>query len=399
MPGITGIGTTFNLPNYHGQLFSLTPADTPLLSAIGGLTGGGQTDSTTFEWQTYDLRDPDQRTRTEGATAPTAEQRTRQNVTNVLQIHQERVNVSYTKQAAIGNFNGANINGTNPVQDEMSWQVEQSIKQIARDANWSFINGRFQSPTDNTTPRRTRGVLQAITTNLVHKGTNVATGASSATGVITPVSAHTLTVGTRVVFSSIGTMTNVVAGRVYFVTGVNTTVSFVISATAGGAPITVGTSTANIDYHSLSATALDVPTVNALAQQVFDNGGLTDGLGTFLVNSSQKVALTRAYASAYGQVNPFITGERIGGVAVEQVVTDFGTLNIVVDRAVPQDAIILASLSQLRPVFMNIPGKGVFFEEPLAKTGASEDVQIYGEIGLEYGAQSTHGVLRGLPVS
>ena len=33
MPGITGMGTTFNLPNYHGQLFGLTPEDTPLLSA------------------------------------------------------------------------------------------------------------------------------------------------------------------------------------------------------------------------------------------------------------------------------------------------------------------------------------------------------------------------------
>ena len=39
MAGVSGIGTTFNLPNYHGELFSVTPSDTPLLSAIGGLTG------------------------------------------------------------------------------------------------------------------------------------------------------------------------------------------------------------------------------------------------------------------------------------------------------------------------------------------------------------------------
>src|SRR5213076_1716790 len=101
MAGITGIGTTFNLPNYHGELFAISPAETPLLSSIGGLTGGGSTGSTEFEWQTYDLRDPNQasRVRLEGATAPTAEERVRANVRNVCQIHQEKVSVSYTKQA------------------------------------------------------------------------------------------------------------------------------------------------------------------------------------------------------------------------------------------------------------------------------------------------------------
>ena len=75
MAGITGLGTTFNLPNYTGELFALTPDDTPLLSSIGGLTGGGQTTSTEFEWQTYDLGDPGQDVALEGADAPTAEER------------------------------------------------------------------------------------------------------------------------------------------------------------------------------------------------------------------------------------------------------------------------------------------------------------------------------------
>ena len=35
MAGITGLGTTFNLPNYHGELFAVSPTDTPLLSEIG----------------------------------------------------------------------------------------------------------------------------------------------------------------------------------------------------------------------------------------------------------------------------------------------------------------------------------------------------------------------------
>ena len=67
MSGLTGIGTTFNEPNYHGELFALTPTETPLLSMTGGLSGGRQSSSTQFEWQTYDLRNPDIRPRLEGA--------------------------------------------------------------------------------------------------------------------------------------------------------------------------------------------------------------------------------------------------------------------------------------------------------------------------------------------
>ena len=37
MAAVAGQGTTFNLPNYHGELFTVTPTETPFLSAIGGL--------------------------------------------------------------------------------------------------------------------------------------------------------------------------------------------------------------------------------------------------------------------------------------------------------------------------------------------------------------------------
>ncbi len=99
MPGITGMGTTYNLPNYVGELFAASREDTPLLSAIGGLTGGRATKATSFEWQGYDLRDPDDtRQRLEGADAPDGEARARYKASNVVEIHQEAVNLSYTKQ-------------------------------------------------------------------------------------------------------------------------------------------------------------------------------------------------------------------------------------------------------------------------------------------------------------
>ena len=57
MAGITGLGTTYNLPNYTGLLYQLSRSETPFFSAIGGLSGGRQTTETAFEWQTFDLRD------------------------------------------------------------------------------------------------------------------------------------------------------------------------------------------------------------------------------------------------------------------------------------------------------------------------------------------------------
>ena len=54
MGAITGQGQSFNLPNYVGELFNVSPTDTPLLSAIGGMTGGISVSSKQFTWQTTD---------------------------------------------------------------------------------------------------------------------------------------------------------------------------------------------------------------------------------------------------------------------------------------------------------------------------------------------------------
>ncbi len=402
MAGITGIGTTYGLPNYHGELLALTPAETPFLTAIGGLNGGGATTSTAFEWQTYDLRDPSQPAVLEGATAPTAQGRARANVSNVVQIHQEKVSVSYSKQAAMGQYSTPGSapfrspgGQENPVTNELDWQTMQALKTIALDVNWSFINGKITVPVDNTTARKTRGLIQACTSNVVSKATSTLTGGTGSADLITLT--HSFSVNDKVVFTDTGTATNLVAGRTYYVVLINTTVSFKVSATQGGTPIQVGTST-GINVLKPQTAALTNVDIESFIQGVYDNGGMGGENATLAVNSSQKRAITAAYAAAYGKALPFNGTRNIGGVAVDTVLTDFGTLNILLDRHVPQDAIIAASLDQIRPVFLEVPGKGVFFEEPLAKTGASDEVQLYGEIGLDYGNEKAHGVLRGLAV-
>jgi hypothetical protein len=396
MAGITGLGTTYNLPNYTGILFGLTPSETKFFSAIGGLTNGGQTSSPEFEWSKYDLRAAGQNTALEGAVAPSAQARVRGQVKNVVQIHQEKVSVSYTKLAAVGAKAGVNNEALNPIRSESDWQVEQALKQMVRDVNYSFINGQYNLPGDNTGKRRTRGLLQACTSNVIAKATSTITGLSAATDTVTE-TATALANGDKIIVTADSTLaadSDVIIGRVYFVVS-KATNTFKLATTAGGTAINVGSST--ISYRKPWTTTLDVPLLDSFFAQVYDNGGLAEGdTAAIMLNSKQKLALSAAYAAAYGK---YVESNRnLAGVNVTQIETNFGTLNVLLERQMPQDAIALVSLEQCIPVFQEIPEKGHFFAEPLAKTGASEDVQLYGEVGLAYGNEAAHGVMTGLAV-
>jgi uncharacterized protein DUF5309 len=397
---ISGQVTTFGSPNFHGELIELTPSETPLLSMAGGLSGGGEsTTSTAFEWQTVDLRDAASRPRLEGANAPAAEGRARTNVRNVCQIVQENVETSYTKQAAVGQYNtpgSAPFNSAsgapNPVHDEHSFQVMHSLKQIARDVNWAFWYSTLVEPTTNATARQTKGLLSAIATNVKEKKAKL-TAISTATDTLTVT--HDLAVDDRFVFTDVGVATAVVPGVAYWVKSISTTASFKISATQGGAAITIGTAT-QAGYPLKAANTLAVGDANSLLQSVFASGGITQAeTSTLFVAPGQKTRLSAAFAVAYGQADPMNRTRTVGGVAVDTIVTDFGTLNIVIDRMAPADAITVVSTEQLAPVFLNIPGKGFLFEEALAKVGSADRSQLYGEIGFKYGNEAAHGTYRG----
>lgn len=395
MSAVTGLGTTFNLPNYHGDLLALTPYDTPLLSAAGGITGGGAVSDTTIEWQTFDLRDAAVRTRLEGADAPTSEERARANVTNRTQIFHEAVSTSYTKQAATERYDALAGGTSNPVQSEHAWQVVQALKQVARDVNYSFWNAKRVDPANNSTAREMAGMLSVMSSNAQVKARALYAGASASTDTIT-VTLAGLAVDDKVVFTDVGASTTLVPGRAYWVTSTSTTVSFKVSATKGGAAITVGTATVSF-YDTRAADIVTTDDINILLQSVFDNGGITEqGTATIFVPSGQKRMLTKAYATSGTAANQLAGTRNVGGLNLETIITDFGVLNIAVDRALPADALTVVSLDQIQPVFTNIPNKGVLFEEELAKTGSSDKTQIYGEIGLKYGNEAAHGVIRGL---
>lgn len=395
MAGISALGTNYNLPNYTGILHALTPADVPFFSAIGGLTGGGQTTSTEFEWQTYDLRDATQPAIVEGADAPTLTGRVRANVTNVAQIHQSAVGVAYSKAAAYGQKSGTNNDAMNPIRSELDWQVEQELKAMVRDINYSFINGTYQKPSDNNTGRKTRGLLAAISTNAqIADETLVGNGDSvwEADDEVITEASHGLAVGDRVRIAIDSGATGATAGY-YWVKTVPSSSTFTVSPTKGGTTQAISADGV-VDVYK--TTALSIGKFNTLLQAIFDGGGLTEQeTATILVNSGLKVELSGLYANAYGKYTE--TSRNVGGVNLTTLVTDFGTLNIMLDRQVPQGTLAVASLEQCRPVYLEVPSKGHFFAEPLAKTGATDRTQLYGEVGLEYGNEKAHGKLEGLP--
>ncbi|MGW1057616.1 SU10 major capsid protein [Micromonospora rubida] len=397
MAGITALGTTYNLPNYTGILHLLTPTDTPFFSAIGGLTGGGQTTDTEFEWGTYDLRTAGQNVALEGQDAPADQNRVRGTAKNVTQIHHETVGVSYTKQAATGRLGGlATAGAQSSVLGELDWQTENMLKQMIRDVEWSFINGVYQLPADNTTARKTRGLLAAIATNAIDGSVAVPNGAGASAAASTDLitaNGHGLANNDQVVFTSVGAATPLATGTVYYVVSSSTN-TFSVSLSRGGAAVNIA---ADGTVTFRKRQVLTKVLIDDLLQLAYDNGGIMESeTATLLVGSAQRRAVTAAYIAA-GYVTKELSGN-VGGVTVDRIQTDFGVLNVMLDRHMPSDALAVVSLEQCKPVYLEVPGNGHFFEEPLAKTGAKDRNQLYGEVGLAYGNERTHAKYTALAV-
>lgn len=398
MAGITGQGTTFNLPNYVGELFAVTPTDTPFLSAIGGLTGGESVSSSLFQWQGYDLRDASAtRQRLEGANAPTAEARVRFNVNNVVEIHHEAVETSYTKQAASGQYastgsthtGAVGIAGSNPVMDEQAWQIQRALEQIARDVERSFIVGTFSNPSTNATARRTRGIMEATATNVSdQKGTVVGTATIEADNETFTLTSHGLAVGDAVVFTTLtgGAVDVIFENTLYYVKTAPDANTFTIAAKPGGTTIAFATDGGAAVYEP---AAIAKAMVLDLLQDVWENGGIqVSETATLMAAGTLKRSLTKLFIT---DANYQEQTRNVGGVNLQTFETDFGRLNIMLNRYMPTAALQVVSLEECAPVFLNMPGRGFLFQEPLAKVGAADREQIYGEIGLKYGNEKTHG--------
>ncbi len=324
--GAAGHGT-WNLPNFVGELFKLSPLETPLLSMIGGMSGGMQIAAPQFTWQDTLHRAPaltaTDRTAIEGDDAKFQVQSRSERV-NVAEIFQYGVELTYTKQAATGllgtsggtpGTGAENILGTQPVQDEMSWQLQVKLEQAALDCEISFLTGTFAYPADGTA-RQTQGIVGAITT--IAKDTDAAADWSTAA-------------------------TAIIKGK---------------------------------------------QLVNETALALYVNGAPLSGNYVVMVGGNSKLLISSDFQEGNGNISP--RSYNVFGVNVTDIETDFGRFPIALNRHLNVETVLFLNLDVLAPCFLPIPGKGHFFLEPLAKSGSYDRQQLYGEIGLKYGPEGWH---------
>ena len=306
--------TSFSVLNYSGMLFNRGNTRTPLSSVIGGrakttnhvefvigqeYTGGGAGAQPEIS-------------ETASLAAPDASVATRSQSTNLTQIFMESVGISYAKQSNMGTLSGVNVASqtANPI-NELDFQVAVKMQKVARDIEYTFINGVYNKATKDSEINKTRGLVNAITSNVTAMGNK-------------PLGLWNIAEMLKKVYESNAPTQNLV----------------------------------------LWCDAITMFQINADAV----NNGLT------VIPASRE----------------------INGIALSSVVTPLGVVYLYLGECLPAGTALLLNLDVIAPVYQPVPGKGNFFLEPLAKTGAGEKYQLFGQLGLDHGPEWYHGKFTGI---
>lgn len=164
----TGLGTTFNLPNYSGELATASPTITPFLSMV---LSKPIKITTALEFATssdYTLPDPSADGISENAAADVHSNVTATNIargqsTNMIQTFVDKLSLSYLKQATSGAMSGINVAGQqNNVPSELDFQRSMILKKNARNMEYAFLNGQYNKAATASGANTTRGIFAAI---------------------------------------------------------------------------------------------------------------------------------------------------------------------------------------------------------------------------------------------
>lgn len=179
MANTNNAATSWNCPNYTGELFLIGANQTPFLNMIGGLQAGAVRICSDFQFplaQPWALESAAQPAITETAsmTAPDPWTYVRGQDVNTCQIFHRAVSVTYAKQSVVGQITAdattklTDRNDPQPVQNELDFQISAHMRQIAVDAEYTFLNGSYQQATSAAVAAKTRGIITACTSNTVN---------------------------------------------------------------------------------------------------------------------------------------------------------------------------------------------------------------------------------------
>ena len=308
------LATSFSVLNYSGMLFNKGNTRTPLSAIIGGRakTTNHVEFVTGQEYTAGGGGSQPEISENASLTAPAASVVTREQKTNVTQIFQESVGISYAKQSNMGTLAGVNIANqqANPV-NELDFQVAAKIQKINRDIEYTFINGVFNKATSDATANKTRGLIPAITTNVTAMGNK----------------------------------------------------------------------------------PLGLWDIADMVKKIYGANAPTDGLCLWC----DAITLFQINADAVQNGLTVIPAAReINGIALSSVVTPIGVVYLYLGECLPAGTALLLNLDVIAPVYQPVPGKGNFFLEQLAKVGAGEKYQLFGQIGLDHGPEWYHGKFTGI---
>ena len=244
--------------------------------------------------------------------APAPSYITRSQNTNVTQIFMDSVAISYAKKSNMGTLAGANLDGqsTNP-QNELDFQVANKMRKLSRSLEKTFIMGTYNKATKDSEVNKTRGMNQAIVTNVI----------------------------------------------------------------------------------DAKGKTLDIWLINDLLIKIRDNKGDISNLvlwaDTTSINQINGSAVEAGVEMGKAYSNEF-------GIQVRDILLPVGKVSLALGEFIPAGTVFAFNFDAIRPIEQPVPGKGNFFLEPLAKKGAGEQYQLFGQVGLDYGNELLHGKITGL---
>ena len=310
------LATSFGVLNYSGMLFNKGNTRTPLSSIIGGRAKiTNHVEFVTGQEYTTGGGSQPAISETASLTAPDASVVTRAQKTNVTQIFQESVGISYAKQSNMGTLSGLNVAGqqANPM-NELDFQVAAKMAKINADIEYTGIDCMFNKAASDSEINKARGLVTAITSNTTAMGSK----------------------------------------------------------------------------------PLGLWDIADMVKKIYGANAPTDGLCLWC----DAVTLFQINADAVQNGLTVVPAARnINGISLSSVVTPIGVVYLYLGEYLPAGTALLLNLSVLAPVFQPVPGKGNFFLEALAKTGAGEKYQLFGQIGLDHGPEWYHGKFTGIAQS